>query len=52
MLVKVADYLRSKKIVPPGKDLKKDSFGTSRTQEKRRPSRVDVVPWEKRSRPL
>jgi len=52
MLVKAASYMRAKNIVPAAQYLKKDSFGTSRTQERRRPDRTDVVPAQKRNKPL
>lgn len=52
MLVQAQKYLRAKKIIPADRYLKKDSFGTSRTQEKRRPDRTDVVPVQKRNKPL
>ena len=47
MIVAAQDYLRSHSVIPAGRYLKKDSFGTSRTQEKRRPARTDVVPVQK-----
>lgn len=40
-------YLISTKLVTAGRYRKKDSFGTSRTREKRRPDRTDVVPVQK-----
>ena len=43
MLIQMQSYLRSKLINPTDRYLKKDSFGTSRTQEVRRPDRTDVV---------
>lgn len=52
MLVQAQKYLRAKKIIPADRYLKKDSFGTSRTQEKRRPDRTDVVPVQTRNKPL
>jgi hypothetical protein len=50
--VRIEQYLREKNVVPAGKNLKKDSFGTQRTQEKRRPARTDVVPVQQRTKPL
>ena len=47
MRVAIQDYLRAKGVIPAGRYLKKDSFGASRTQEKRRPARTDVVPVQK-----
>ncbi len=52
MLVQAIKYLRAKNIVPAALYQKKDSFGTSRTQERRRPDRTDVVPAQKRNKPL
>ena len=43
MRVQAQKYLRSKNIIPIDRYLKKDSFGTSRTQERRRPDRTDAV---------
>lgn len=43
MRVQAQKYLRSKNIIPADRYLKKDSFGTARTQEIRRPDRTDVV---------
>ena len=50
--VSVINYLRDRKIVPADRYLKKNSFGTDRTQERRRPDRTDVVPVKKRKSPL
>lgn len=47
MLVQAQKYLRLKNLIPADRYLKKDSFGTSRTQEKRRPARTDVVSVQK-----
>lgn len=47
MLIQAQKYLRNKGLIPADRYLKKDSFGTSRTQERRRPSRLDVVPAQK-----
>lgn len=47
MLVQAQKYLRSKKLIPADRYLKKDSFGTSLTQERRRPARTDVVSVQK-----
>ena len=52
MLVQAQKYLRTKHLIPADRYLKKDSFGTSRTQERRRPDRTDVVPAQKRNKPL
>lgn len=52
MLVQAAKYMRAKKIIPADRYLKKDSFGTSRTQERRRPDRTDVVPAAERNKPF
>jgi len=52
MRVLVQQFLREKNLIPAGQGLKKDSFGTSRTQERRRPDRTDVVPVQKRNKPL
>ena len=52
MLVQATKYMRAKNIVPAGRYLKKDSFGTERTQERRRPDRTDVVPVQKRNKPF
>jgi len=49
MLVQAAKYLRDKLIVPANRYLRKDAFGTGRTQERRRPMRTDVVPVDKRT---
>lgn len=50
--VSVIKFLRDHRIVPADRYLKKDSFGTDRTQERRRPDRTDVVPAKKRKSPL
>lgn len=47
MLVQAQKYLRTKHLIPADRYLKKDSFGTSRTQERTRPPRTDVVPAQK-----
>ena len=49
MLVQAAKYLRDKLIVPASRYLRKDAFGTERTQERRRSARTDVVPIDKRT---
>ena len=43
MLVQAQKYLRNKGLIPANRYLKKDSFGTFRTQETRRPDRLNVV---------
>ena len=50
MLVQAQKYLRTKHLIPADRYLKKDSFGTSRTQERRRPPRMDVVSAPKRAK--
>lgn len=52
MLVSCLKFLRDRNILPAGKYRKEDSFGTERTQEKRRPDRTSVVPVQKRTKPL
>lgn len=47
MLVQAQKYMRNKNVIPADRYLKKDSFGTSRTQERRRPDRRDVVSVQK-----
>ena len=48
MLVQAQKYMRTKNIIPAERYLKSDSFGTSRTQERRRPDRTDAVSVQKR----
>ena len=43
MLVQAQKFLRENKVIPPDRYLKKDSFGTQRTQERRRPDRREAV---------
>lgn len=52
MRVLIQQFLRERNILPAGHDQKEDSFGTERTQEKRRPDRTSVVPVQKRNKPL
>lgn len=47
MRVAAQTYLRLKNLIPADRYRKIDSFGTSRTQEKRRPARTDVVSVQK-----
>jgi hypothetical protein len=49
MIVQAAKYMRAKGIIPADRYRKLDAFGTSRTQEKRRPERTDVVSVQKRT---
>ena len=44
MRVAAQKYLRAKNVIPAGRYLRQDAFGTSRTQERRRPARTDAVP--------
>ena len=50
MLVQAQKYMRLKNIIPAGRYLKTDSFGTSRTQERRRPDRTDAVSVQTRNK--
>ena len=52
MLVQAAKYMRAKNIIPTDRYRKLDAYGTSRTQERRRPDRTDVVPAAERNKPL
>jgi hypothetical protein len=47
MLVQAQKYMRNKNVIPTDRYLKKDSFGTSRTQERRRPDRRDALSVQK-----
>lgn len=47
MRVAAQKYLRAKGVIPAGRYLKTDSFGTGRTQERRRPARLASVPVQK-----
>lgn len=51
-LVQISKFLRDHKVIPADRYLKKNSFGTDRTQERRRPDRTDVVPVKKRTSPF
>lgn len=44
MLVAAQKWLRAKRIVPANRWLKVDTFGTGRTQERRRPDRTGETP--------
>lgn len=48
MQAQAQKYLRDKNVIPADRYRKLDAFGTSRTQERRRPDRTDVVPAQKR----
>ena len=50
MLVQAQKYLRTKHLIPADRYRKLDAFGTSRTQERRRPPRADVLPAPKRAK--
>jgi len=54
MRVAAAKYLRDKRIIPAGRYLKTDTYGTGRTQERLRPDRTGEVPlvgkFERKSR--
>ena len=52
MRVLIQQFLRERNILPAWTGQKEDSFGTERTQEKRRPDRTSVVPVQKRNKPL
>lgn len=52
MRVLIQQFLRERNIWPSTEQLKEDSFGTQRTQEKRRPDRTGVVVLQKRNKPL
>lgn len=49
MIVQAQKYLRDKNVIPADRYRRLDAFGTSRTQERRRPDRTDVVPAQKRN---
>lgn len=51
MLVQAQKYMRSRHVIPADRYLKKDSLGTDRTQETRRPDRTDVVSVQKHNKP-
>lgn len=44
MRTAAAKYLRDKRIIPAGRYLKTDTYGTGRTQERLRPDRTGEVP--------
>lgn len=44
MRVAAQKYLRDKNIIPANRWLKVDTFGTGRTQERRRPDRFGETP--------
>jgi len=52
MLVAAQNYLRAKNVIPPGRYLRTDSWGTGRTQEKRRPDRSSAVPAKPQKKPM
>ena len=50
MRIAACKYLRDKNVIPAGRYLKTDSWGTERTQERRRPDRRNAVPAQKQSK--
>jgi len=49
MRVEHTQYMIDKKLIPADRYRRKDAFGTSLTQERRRPDRTDVVSAQKRA---